>query len=91
MFWPVLASSLTTVAAFLPLMMISGPMGKIMYDIPFVMICVLMASLTGMLPDPASAPAQRLRAWRPDKVDAPCGSAWRPASIVSATTSSGAR
>jgi multidrug efflux pump subunit AcrB len=45
MFWPVLASSLTTVAAFLPLMMISGPMGKIMYDIPFVMICVLMASL----------------------------------------------
>ncbi len=45
MFWPVVASSLTTVAAFLPLMMVSGPMGKILGDIPFVMICVLVASL----------------------------------------------
>ncbi len=45
MFWPVIASSLTTVAAFIPLMMISGPMGNIMFDIPFVMICVLIASV----------------------------------------------
>ena len=45
MFWPVMASSLTTVAAFLPLMMVSGPMGKILGDIPFIMICVLLASL----------------------------------------------
>lgn len=45
MFWPVIASSLTTVAAFLPLMMVSGPMGKILGDIPFIMICVLIASL----------------------------------------------
>lgn len=45
MFWPVIASSLTTVAAFLPLMMVSGPMGKILWDIPFIMICVLLASL----------------------------------------------
>lgn len=45
MFWPVVASSLTTVAAFLPLMMVSGPMGKILGDIPFIMICVLIASL----------------------------------------------
>ncbi len=45
MFWPVIASSLTTVAAFLPLMLVSGPMGKILGDIPFIMICVLIASL----------------------------------------------
>ncbi|MEW6677117.1 MAG: efflux RND transporter permease subunit [Pseudomonadota bacterium] len=45
MFWPVIASSLTTVAAFLPLMMVSGPMGKILGDIPFIMICVLIASV----------------------------------------------
>lgn len=45
MFWPVVASSLTTVAAFLPLLMVSGPMGNILRDIPFVMICVLLASL----------------------------------------------
>ncbi len=45
MFWPVMASSLTTIAAFIPLMLVSGPMGKIMFDIPFVMICVLIASL----------------------------------------------
>jgi len=45
MFWPVIASSLTTVAAFIPLMMVSGPMGKILFDIPFIMICVLLASL----------------------------------------------
>ncbi|MCS6785421.1 MAG: efflux RND transporter permease subunit [Thiobacillaceae bacterium] len=45
MFWPVVASSLTTVAAFAPLMLVSGPIGKIMFDIPFIMICVLVASL----------------------------------------------
>jgi multidrug efflux pump subunit AcrB len=45
MFWPVIASSLTTVAAFLPLMMVSGAMGKILGDIPFIMICVLLASV----------------------------------------------
>ncbi len=42
---PVTASSLTTIAAFLPLMMISGIMGTILFDIPLVMICVLLASL----------------------------------------------
>lgn len=42
---PVMASSLTTIAAFLPLMLVGGPMGKIMFAIPFVMICVLIASL----------------------------------------------
>lgn len=45
MFWPVMASSLTTVAAFIPLMLVGGPIGNIMFDIPFVMICVLVASI----------------------------------------------
>lgn len=45
MFWPVIASSLTTIAAFLPLMLVSGPMGKIMFDLPFIMVCVLLASV----------------------------------------------
>jgi multidrug efflux pump subunit AcrB len=45
MFWPVVASALTTVAAFLPLMLIGGPMGNILRDIPFVAIMVLIASL----------------------------------------------
>jgi len=45
MFIPVLASSLTTIAAFLPLMMIGGIMGNILFDIPLVIICVIIASL----------------------------------------------
>ncbi len=42
---PVISSSLTTIASFLPLMMIGGTMGNILFDIPFVVICVIIASL----------------------------------------------
>jgi len=42
---PVLASSLTTIAAFLPLMLIGGRMGTIMMTIPVVIVCVIIASL----------------------------------------------
>jgi len=42
---PVLSSSLTTVAAFVPLMAVSGIIGDILFDIPFVVICVIIASL----------------------------------------------
>lgn len=42
---PVLASSLTTIAAFLPLMLVGGVIGSILFDIPFVAICVITASL----------------------------------------------
>lgn len=42
---PVISSSLTTVAAFIPLMLITGIIGKILSDIPFVVICVIIASL----------------------------------------------
>lgn len=45
MFWPVLSSSLTTIAAFLPLMLIGDYIGAILGAIPWVIVCVIIASL----------------------------------------------
>jgi multidrug efflux pump subunit AcrB len=45
MLGPVAASSLTTIAAFLPLLFISGPIGSILSDIPIIVICVILVSL----------------------------------------------
>ncbi len=42
---PVMSSSLTTIAAFLPLTIVGGVMGKIMMDLPMVIICVIIASI----------------------------------------------
>ncbi|MDE1461016.1 efflux RND transporter permease subunit [Spartinivicinus poritis] len=42
---PVTASSLTTIAAFLPLLILEGNIGNILIDIPIVVICVIVASL----------------------------------------------
>ncbi|MBT3533890.1 MAG: efflux RND transporter permease subunit, partial [Rhodospirillaceae bacterium] len=42
---PVIASSLTTIAAFLPLILISGIIGTILSAIPLVTVSVLIASL----------------------------------------------
>ncbi len=42
---PVISSTLTTVAAFLPLFLVSGISGQIISAIPFVVITVLLASL----------------------------------------------
>ncbi|SIT07572.1 efflux RND transporter permease subunit [Neptunomonas antarctica] len=42
---PVIASSLTTIAAFIPLLIIGGTIGNILVDIPIVVICVILASL----------------------------------------------
>jgi multidrug efflux pump subunit AcrB len=42
---PVMSSSLTTVAAFIPLFAITGFIGKFLGDIPFVIVCVIIASL----------------------------------------------
>lgn len=42
---PVVASSMTTIAAFLPLLLIGGTIGNILIDIPTVVICVIVASL----------------------------------------------
>lgn len=46
---PVIFSVLTTMAAFWPLLMAGGMMGKIMRNIPIVVIAVLFASLTESL------------------------------------------
>ena len=46
---PVVFSVLTTVAAFWPLLMGTGIMGKLMRNLPIVVILVLMASLTEAL------------------------------------------
>lgn len=42
---PVTSATLTTVAAFMPLFLVSGIMGQIISAIPFVVIAVLLASL----------------------------------------------
>lgn len=45
MFAPVMSSSLTTISAFVPLMMLGGTIGKWLFAIPLVVICVIIASL----------------------------------------------
>lgn len=45
MMGPVFSSSLTTVAAFMPLLLVGGNIGTIMREIPLVVICVIIASL----------------------------------------------
>ena len=45
MLTPVMSSSLTTVAAFVPLMMLGGFIGKLLFTIPLVIVCVIIASL----------------------------------------------
>ena len=45
MFAPVMAASLTTIAAFFPIIMISGVMGNIVRELPIVIILVIIASL----------------------------------------------
>jgi multidrug efflux pump subunit AcrB len=45
MFAPVMASSLTTIATFMPLFLVGGIIGAIMSAIPLVIICVILASL----------------------------------------------
>ncbi len=44
MLGPVMAASLTTIAAFIPLMALSGPTGKILFSIPLVIIAAIIAS-----------------------------------------------
>jgi multidrug efflux pump subunit AcrB len=42
---PVSASSLTTIAAFLPLMLVGGVIGNVLFELPLVVVCVILASL----------------------------------------------
>ncbi len=43
--WPVVATIITTVAAFLPLLLVPGEMGKFLSPVPLVVTFVLVASL----------------------------------------------
>ena len=45
MWIPIATSSLTTLAAFAPLLFLSGIMGEILHAIPLVVVCVIIASL----------------------------------------------
>jgi len=45
MFWPVTAASLTTIAAFSPMLIVSGQTGGFIEPIPMIAIAVLVASL----------------------------------------------
>ena len=45
MFAPVFAATFTTVASFLPILIVGGTIGSIISDIPFVIVCILIAAL----------------------------------------------
>ena len=45
MWVPVITSSMTTLAAFIPLLIIGGPMGDMILTLPTVLLCVIAASL----------------------------------------------
>ena len=45
MLGPVFSSSLSTIAVFMPLLLVGGTIGTIMQSIPLVVICVIIASL----------------------------------------------
>lgn len=45
MFWPVIASGTTTIASFLPILMVGDVLGQIMMSMPVVVISIIIASL----------------------------------------------
>ncbi len=68
---PVMSSSLTTIAAFLPIAMISDIIGQVVIAIPFVVVAVLIASLVecffvlpGHLRDALPRPGEKPRGFR---------------------------
>lgn len=68
MFAPVFSSSLTTIAAFLPLTMVGGIMGKIMFELPTVIICMIVASVIECF---LILPGHLLHSLKRDKKDNP--------------------
>lgn len=44
-FWPIMAAVSTTMAAFLPMLLMTGPLGKVMSVIPMVVVFALVASV----------------------------------------------
>lgn len=71
-FWPVIASTTTTVAAFLPMFAISGTMGAFIAVIPIVVSAALLGSLAEAFLVLPSHAAELLRAGprrRPTRID----------------------
>ncbi len=72
-YWPVVASTATTVAAFLPMFAIGGTMGAFISVIPIIVICTLIGSLIeafGVLPSHAREILKvRQHTPRPSKID----------------------
>ena len=71
MLGPVCASSLTTAAAFLPLLLVGGVIGTIMQAIPTVVICVIIASLIEcflVLPGHLTHSFRRMGAYNPGRM-----------------------
>jgi multidrug efflux pump subunit AcrB len=69
---PVTSSSITTICAFLPLLMIGGVIGSILKDIPIIVICVILASLLEcflILPGHLSHSMRREDKAHPDKIN----------------------
>ncbi|MEE4184875.1 MAG: efflux RND transporter permease subunit [Gammaproteobacteria bacterium] len=70
MFYPVLAASLTTIAAFFPLLMIGSVIGKVIGDLPVTIILIILASLIEcflILPRHLSSALTRMDATRQPK------------------------
>ncbi len=71
MLGPVFSSSLTTIAAFMPLLLVGGITGAIMQAIPTVVICVILASLIEcflILPGHLTHSFRRMGAYNPGAV-----------------------
>ena len=68
---PVLASSLTTIAAFMPLLLVGGIIGIILRTLPVVVICVILASLIEaflVLPGHLRGTFARVGSYRPRRL-----------------------
>ena len=71
MLGPVFSSSLTTISAFMPLLLVGGIIGAIMQAIPVVVICVILASLVEcflILPGHLTHSFRRMGVYRPGKI-----------------------
>ena len=68
---PVFTSSLTTVAAFVPLLILGGEIGAILEAIPTVVICVILVSLVEcflVLPGHLTHSFRRMGPYRPNRL-----------------------
>jgi len=68
---PVLSSSLTTIAAFMPLLLVGGIIGIILRTLPIVVICVILASLVEaflVLPGHLRGTFARMGSYRPRRL-----------------------